>query len=35
LFQYEYFDLFHRCIIDFRINGLIRDKNLETILATF
>jgi hypothetical protein len=35
LFQYEYFDLFHRCIIDFRINGLIRDKNLETILAHF
>jgi len=35
LFQYDTFDLFHRCIIDFRINGLIRDKNLETLLSTF
>ena len=35
LFQYDTFDLIHRCIIDFRINGLIRDKSLEALLATF
>ena len=35
LFQYDTFDLIHRCIIDFRINGLIRDKSVEALLAHF
>jgi len=35
LFQYNYFDLFHRCIIDFKINGLIRDFTANAVLATF
>ena len=33
LFQYDTFDLIHRCIIDFKINGLIRDLTANTLLT--
>ena len=35
LFQYEYFDLFHNCIIDFTHRGGIREKTLNNLLTTF
>lgn len=35
LFQYEYFDLFHNCIIDFKHRGGIRETTLEKLCATF
>ena len=35
LFQYEYFDFFHNCVIDFKHRGGIKEKTLHTLLATF
>ncbi len=35
LFQYEYFDLFHNCVIDFKHRGGIREITLEKLCATF
>lgn len=35
LFQYEYFDLFHNCIIDFKYRGGIRETTLQKLFATF
>ena len=34
LFQFEYFDLFHNCILDLTHKGEIREKTLNTILNT-
>ena len=34
LFQYEHFDLFHRCIYDFIHYSHISDKNMDTLLET-
>jgi len=30
LFQFDYFDLFHNCIIDFKHRGGIREKTITT-----
>ena len=35
LFQYDYFDLFHRCIIDFTRDNKIADAIADNLLATF
>ena len=35
LFQYDYFDLFHRCIIDFMRDNKIADAIADNLLATF
>ena len=35
LFQYEYFDLFHNYVLDFKHRGGIREKTLCNLLATF
>ena len=35
LFQYEYFDLFHNCVLDFKHRGGVREKTLHNLLATF
>jgi hypothetical protein len=35
LFQYEYFDLFHKCIYDFIHYWNITDKNMNALLTTF
>lgn len=32
LFKYEYFDLTHRCIIDFLVNGTINEKHINKLL---
>lgn len=34
LFQFDYFDLFHNCIIDFKRGGEIREKSFQ-VLTTF
>ena len=34
LFQYDYFDLFHRCVIDFIKNGLITDAIADKLIVT-
>lgn len=34
LFQYDYFDLFHRCIIDFKQNGIIKDSIADKLLES-
>jgi len=32
LFQYDFFDLFHMCIVDFKLNGTIREKRMNELL---
>jgi hypothetical protein len=34
LFQYGYFDLFHRCIYDFMHHSSITDKSMDALLTT-
>jgi hypothetical protein len=33
LFQYEYFDLFHKCVYDFIHYWLIKDKTMNALLG--
>ena len=35
LFQYEYFDLFHNCILDFIHKGEIKEQTLQKLITTF
>lgn len=35
LFQYEYFGLFHNCIIDFTHKGEIKEQTLQKLITTF
>ena len=35
LFQYDYFDLFHKCIYDFIHHQFITEYNINALLATF
>ena len=32
LFKFEYFDLLHRCIVDYLINGFIHEKYIQALL---
>jgi len=34
LFQFDYFDLFHNCIIDFKRGGEIREKSFQALTTT-
>lgn len=34
LFQYEYFDLFHNCILDFTHKGAIKEETMQKLLKT-
>jgi len=34
LFQYDYFDMFHKCVVDFRQYALIRNATADILLAT-
>jgi hypothetical protein len=35
LFQYEYFDLFHNCILDFTHKGEIKEQTMQKLISTF
>jgi hypothetical protein len=35
LYQFEYFDLFHNCIIDFTHKGEIKEQTLNKLITTF
>lgn len=35
LFQYDYFDLFHKCVYDFIHHSNITDKSMDALLTTF
>jgi hypothetical protein len=35
LFQYEYFDLFHNCILDFTHKGEIKEQTMQKLITTF
>jgi hypothetical protein len=35
LFQYEYFDLFHNCIVDFTHKGEIKEQTLQKLIEVF
>jgi len=35
LFQYEYFDLFHNCVIDFTQQCVIKENTLQKLITTF
>ena len=35
LFQFDYFDLFHNCILDFTHKEEIKENTLQTLITTF